>query len=97
MQLPAPIEFIWDIANKYKNLEKHTVNVDEIEQVFFDEQKKTFLDVIHSEKEVRYRVVGKTKENRLLFVVFTVRGNKIRVISARDLNKKEYSLYEKRT
>lgn len=97
MKFPEPIEFVWDKANKYKNLEKQNVSIDEIEQVFFDNKKKTFLDKIHSGRELRYRVLGKTKKERLLFVVFTVRSNKIRVISARDLNRKEYSLYEKRT
>jgi len=97
MKFPEPVEFVWDRANKFKNLEKHNVSTDEIEQVFFDEKKKTFLDIVHSGREIRYRLIGKTKNARLLFVVFTVRSNKIRVISARDLNQKEYKLYEKRT
>jgi len=97
MKFPELVKFVWDEANRYKNLEKHNVSVDEIEQIFFDKKKKTFLDIVHSGKELRYRLIGKTKNGRLLFVVFTVRSNKIRVISARDLNKKEHVLYEKRT
>lgn len=97
MRFPEPIKFDWDKSNKYKNLEKHNVTVYEIEQVFFDEGKKVFLDALHSGGEMRYRIVGKTKRGRLLFVVFTLRYHKVRVISARDLNRKEYKLYEKRT
>lgn len=87
-------EFEWDEGNKDKNLKKHDVSVAEIEQVFFDDKKKEFIDPIHSGVEARYRVVGETNDGRLLFVVFTRREDKIRVISARDVNRKEISLYE---
>lgn len=88
--------FEWDKGNIGKN-KKHTVEDEEAEEVFFDKNKKTFIDRVHSGQEERLRVVGKTRNNRLLFVVFTMRGKDIRVISARDVNKKEVYLYEKIT
>lgn len=75
---------------------KHYVVREEAEEVFFDERKFTFKDKLHSEKEERFRILGKTKRGRLLFVVFTKRDSKIRIILARDINKKEVYLYEKK-
>lgn len=95
MVLSKLLEFQWDRGNLNKNLEKYEVGNDEIEDAFFDAGKKTFTDVIHSGRELRYRIVGKTKNGRLLFIAYTIRENKIRVTSARDINKKEVSLYEK--
>jgi uncharacterized protein len=51
-------------------------------------------DIKHSEKENRYYALGKNDINRFLFIVFTVRENKIRIISARDMNKKEKKVYK---
>jgi len=88
-------EFEWDKGNASKNI-KHTVDDKEAEEVFFDKDKVTFPDTIHStEGEERLRIIGKTKRNRLLFIVFTKREQKIRIISARDVNRKEVPLYEK--
>ena len=92
--LPEPAAFSWDRANESKILEKHGVTAQEVEEVFFDFRKKILEDKFHSGKEDRYILLGQTKRRRLLFVVFTVRGNKIRAISARDLNRKERHLYE---
>ncbi|MEK7541954.1 MAG: BrnT family toxin [Patescibacteria group bacterium] len=89
------IGFEWDAHNRDKNLTKHRVTDDECEEVFFDEKKKILKDLLHSGAEKRYVIVGNTKKGRVLFVAFTIRNNKIRVISARDLNKKECHLYEK--
>jgi len=88
-----PIKFQWDKGNKGKNLIKHKVADEECEEVFFDPGKRLLKDILHSQKEDRYILLGQTKKQRLLFVVFTMRNNKIRVISARALNKKERSLY----
>ncbi|MBI2427099.1 MAG: BrnT family toxin [Candidatus Kerfeldbacteria bacterium] len=85
-------EFEWDSGNSQKNVVKHGVTNEECEEVFFDPQKKILRDVLHSHKEKRYLLLGKTKHHRALFVVFTLRKSKIRVISARDLNKKERQL-----
>jgi len=75
---------------------KHNVNDKETEEVFFDKKRYIFKDKLHSNNEERFRIIGKTKRQRLLFIVFTIRGNKIRIVSARDINKKEVYLYEKK-
>ena len=90
-----PFEFQWDTGNVGKSL-KHKVNDKEAEEPFFDKRHRTFKDRLHSKGEERYRIVGKSKKGRLLFVAFTVRGKKIRIISARDINKKEVYLYEEK-
>lgn len=89
------LEFEWDKGNKGKNL-KHNVEDKESEEVFQDEHRFIFKDKLHSEGEERFRIIGKTKEGRLLFVVFTMRSKKIRIISSRDINKKEVYLYEEK-
>jgi uncharacterized DUF497 family protein len=67
-----------------------------MEQAFFDEKKLLTNDLLHSHSETCYILLGKTEEGRVLFISFTIRKRKIRVISARDLNKKkEGYLYEK--
>ncbi len=87
--------FQWDGNNQDKNYKKHGVSNQECEEIFFDLQKKILKDVLHSDTENRYILLGKTRGKRILFVVFTVRKKYIRVISARDLNRKERYLYEK--
>ena len=89
--------FEWDQGNTDKIYRKHKVKSFECEEVFFDENKIIFKNVLHSDKEERYILLGKTKKERLLFLVFTTRQHKIRVVSARDTNKKERGLYEKTT
>lgn len=91
--LAEPLEFQWDTGNSGKNLKKHRVADTECEEVFFDENKKVLNDVLHSEAENRYLLIGMTQLGRLLLVVFTIRKEKIRIISARDLNRKERNLY----
>ena len=88
-------EFEWDKGNSNKNV-KHKVEDKETEEVFFDDRKVIYKDILHSNKEKRYILLGKTKVKRLLFIVFTQRKNKIRIISARNINKKEVYLYEKK-
>ncbi len=88
-------EFDWDKGNRGKNFLKHKVTDEEGEEVFFDHRKKILKDVLHSYKEPRYILIGQTKKHRVLFIVFTTRKNKVRIISVRDLNKKERNLYEK--
>lgn len=94
--LPEPISFQWDKGNVHKNVTKHLVTNSDVEEVFYDKHKKLFKDRLHSGKEERLRVIGKTKNEKLLFIVFTIRDKKVRVISARNLNKKEVYLYEKK-
>ncbi|PIR62282.1 MAG: hypothetical protein COU65_04240 [Candidatus Pacebacteria bacterium CG10_big_fil_rev_8_21_14_0_10_42_12] len=95
ISLKKPIEFEWDEGNLDKNLEKHKVSNLEAEEVFFDEKKRILKDILHSGIEERYLIIGKTKAGRALFIVFTQRVDKVRVISARDQNKKEYLLLGK--
>ena len=90
------IEFEWDEGNRGKN-RKHRVDDKESEEVFFDEHSRIFKDVLHSQHEERLRIIGKTQQGRLLFIVFTKRGDKVRIISARDTNRNEEKLYEEAT
>jgi uncharacterized protein len=87
--------FEWDKGNKNKNLIKHNVANEECEEIFFDQNKIIMKDIAHSESEERYTLIGKTKQKRLLHIVFTIRKDRVRIISARNLNKKHYRLYEK--
>jgi len=80
-----------------KNWIKHKVTNRECEEIYYDKEKKILKDVLHSEKEDKFILLGKTKKKRLLYLVFTIRNKKIRIISARDVNKKEVPLYEKTT
>lgn len=86
-------EFEWDKGNIDKN-RKHHVKDKEAEEIFFDDNKVIYKDKLHSKHEDRFIALGKTREDRLLYVVFTKRGKKIRIISGRDINKKEVKLYE---
>lgn len=86
--------FEWDEGNITKNWEKHHVAHVECEEMFFNRPLVLKRDLPHSEDEDRYFVLGKTDTGRLLFVVFTMRGTKIRIISARDMSRKEKKIYE---
>ncbi len=85
--------FEWDKDNIEKNWLKHKVTPVECEQVFFN---KALIaeDVKHSQQEKRCYALGLTNNRRLLFVAFTIRRNLIRVISARNISKKERKIYE---
>jgi uncharacterized DUF497 family protein len=88
--------FDWDEGNARKN-EKHGVSMAEVEQGFFNTPLLVLEDFRHSRHELRFHALGKTDNVRLLHITFTLRGTskKIRVISARDMHKKERSGYEK--
>ena len=87
--------FDWDEGNARKN-EKHGVSSAEAEQVFFNVPLLLLEDVKHSNQESRFHALGKTDQERLLHIAFTLReaGAKIRVISARDMHRKERVIYE---
>lgn len=87
--------FEWDEENIRKNWESHRVSHLECEEIFFNSPIVFKKDEPHSRSEDRYFVLGRTDTGRLLFVVFTMRGTKIRIISARDMNRKERKVYEK--
>lgn len=93
--LPGPITFQWDKGNIFKNIEKHNVTAQEAEEVFVNDPFIVSEDAKHSEQEQRFYGLGQTKTNRRLFVAFTIRDKKIRVISIRDMKKKERSIYER--
>jgi len=87
--------FQWDQGNKDKNWKKHGIPWEECEEVFFNKPLLIQNDFKHSEKENRFYALGKTNQEKKLFIVFTVRNNKVRVISARSMHKKEKDFYEK--
>ncbi len=87
------IGFDWDEGNKQKNWERHQVDYTECEQVFFNKPLLISEDTKHSSQEQRYYALGQSDINRTLFLVFTIRDNKIRIISARDQSKKERIIY----
>lgn len=91
----AILEFDWNSGNKEKNYIKHKVTVDESEEVFYNQYLSIFQDLQHSKHEKRFTAYGSTDRGRKLTVVFTIRGRKLRVISARDQSKKERRMYEK--
>jgi uncharacterized DUF497 family protein len=89
-------QFDWDSGNRDKNRSKHAVEDWECEEVFIDSKKVILKDALHSGQENRYILLGKTRQSRLLYLAFTIRNEKIRVISARDVTKRrEIDLYEK--
>jgi uncharacterized DUF497 family protein len=85
--------FDWDKGNIEKNWKRHKVSYLECEEVFFNQPLIVQADEIHSKFENRYYPLGKTNDDRHLFIVFTIRQNKITVISARDTNRKERRVY----
>ncbi|HBE91277.1 MAG TPA: hypothetical protein DDW55_01665 [Gammaproteobacteria bacterium] len=90
--------FDWDEGNYRKN-EKHGVSMAEAEQVFFNTPLLMMEDPKHSSQESRYHALGKSDDKRPLHITFTLRnaGEKIRVISARDMHRKERVIYEQET
>ncbi len=85
--------FDWDSGNREKNWTEHRVAWWECEEVFFNQPLYVFPDTGHSLAEDRYYALGKTNGARHLFIVFTRRRSKIRVISARDMHRKERRVY----
>jgi len=94
MTLPEPITFDWDKHNKNKILQKHGLSTSEIEQAFFN-RRVYWFDEVHSTLEQRYTLLGVTDLDKILYIIFTIRINKIKVISARPADKKERENYEK--
>jgi len=89
--------FEWDEGNARKSADKHSVSHAEAEQIFFNEPLLVVPDSKHSNTETRIHALGRTDEGRLLHATFTVRqqDTKIRVISARDMSRKERAHYDK--
>jgi uncharacterized DUF497 family protein len=93
--LSKVIGFEWDEGNSRKN-DQHGVSMAEAEQVFFNSPLLVLPDPRHSEAELRFHALGKTNQGRRLHITFTLRdaGRFIRVISARDMHRKERVIYE---
>ncbi len=93
-ELPSILGFEWDKGNARKN-DKHGVSMAEAEQVFFNAPLLLLEDPRHSKQEARFHALGHTDLKRLLHISFTLRagGTWIRVISARDMHRKEKVIY----
>ena len=85
--------FQWDEGNSNKNWISHKVQKSECEQAFFNQPLLISDSKKENEKEKRWYLFGRTDLDRRLFIVFTVRNNLIRVISARDMSRKEREEY----
>lgn len=85
--------FQWDAGNATKSSAKHSVSQAECEQVFFSWPLLVLADADHSATEERFFALGETWTGRQLFVVFTLRGTLIRVISARPMSRRERGIY----
>lgn len=88
--------FEWDKGNFDKSYQKHGITPNETEEVFLDKELLLLEDIKHSQQEERFEVIGKITKGSILFLAFTVRRNKIRIISARKANKKERRQYEQK-
>lgn len=86
--------FDWDSGNTDKNREKHNVAIGEAEEIFFNSSLMIARDLNHSQREERFAALGVTNSGRKLFAIFTTRNNKIRIISVRDMSRKERKFYE---
>ncbi len=96
IDLTLIVGFDWDAGNERKSIDKHSVSQQEAEQVFQDASVLILVDQLHSQEEERFQAYGSTLDGRRLHVSFTMRHNRtvIRVISARDMSRKERARYE---
>jgi uncharacterized DUF497 family protein len=96
IDLDQIIGFDWDDGNSRKSADKHGVSQAEADSVFFNDPLIVAEDATHSETERRLNALGKTAQNRLLHITFTLRqnGTMIRVTSAREMHRKERKAYE---
>lgn len=88
--------FDCDAENERKSIDNHEVSRFEAEQVFFNYPLLVLADQKHSQDEARYHALGKSDDARMLHITFTLRSDDtlIRVISARDMHRKERNIYE---
>ena len=84
----------WDPAKAAANLKKHGVSFEEAASIFLDALALTFWDPDHSEEEEREITIGRSAEQRILFVAHTAREDRIRIISARKATRKERKNYD---
>lgn len=97
IDLERIVGFQWDDGNQRKNVDKHDVSQAEAEQVFFNDPLLLLPDPAHSASELRFHALGVTDQGRRLHVTFTLRDDEtlIRVISARDMHRKERAHYDR--
>jgi uncharacterized DUF497 family protein len=88
------LSFTWDERKNRQNQKKHGVSFDEAQSVFFDDQAREFFDPEHSEDEERFVLIGYSHRGRILVIVHTDRGDRIRIISARQATRKERRHHE---
>ena len=86
--------FEWDDGNRNKSQAKHKVLTGESEQLFFNEPLVVIDDAKPSQTEKRFAAFGVTNAGRQLMVIYTIRSDKIRIISVRDMHRKEREFYE---
>jgi len=94
-ELPEPIVFEWDSGNQAKSLKKHGITNQEAEETFFH-YKLVAADQRHSKTESRFGMYGQTGGGKILFIAFTIRNRRVRIISTRPANKKEREIYEQK-
>ena len=90
------VEFQWDTGNEVKSYTKHGVSREEAESVFQDPGRLDFPDPLHSGAEDRFVTLGRSSRPRMLFVAWTLRGTRARVISVRPASRKERGVYEEK-
>ena len=88
------LRFEWDDTKARSNLSKHSISFEEASTVFGDTNSITITDPVHSLSEERYVVLGQSYKGKLMVVAHTERGENIRIISARQANRKERKTYE---
>jgi uncharacterized protein len=88
--------FEWDKGNLDKSYQKHGITPNQAEEVFLDENALVIDDIKHSSQEQRHVIIGTTISGKTLFIVYTIRKNNIRIISARTANQKERSVYDQK-
>lgn len=88
------IDFEWDPQKARKNLKKHGVPFSEATTIFRDPMAITIYDPDHSHEEDRYLTTGTSTSGRILVVAHTDRGERIRLINARELTPLEHRAYE---
>lgn len=86
--------FQWDVHNAHRDRRRHEVECAECEETLFNRPFVVTEDVEHSVGEPRFYALGRSDAGRLLFIAFTIRGRSIRVISARDMSRRERRAYE---
>jgi uncharacterized DUF497 family protein len=90
----SDLAFAWEPAKAAINLEKHGVSFDEAATVFRNPLAKVLPDPTHSQGEERAIMIGHSEGGRLLLVVFMQREDRIRIISAREVSRRERREYE---